>query len=718
MLQRKGNRKQVLMSWLFLGLLVGLLQSNIFIAIQGATYSSSTNILPEQDFNYSFQEIGQYSDRYGAPSDIAVKDNLAFVACYWGGLLIFNISNPYNPTLISNFFDDCVITGPDACMNEGAKLAIQDDLVLFAHAHRGLLFINVSNPTNPFLQGRYDRYLYNVEVQNNLAFLLCPGIRHINYGDVIQIVDFSDVTNPALIGELDYSLTGGYIWDMCVFNDFIYGISGENLIVINTTNPTQPQEISRLDINGADIIAVLDENHIIAGNSTSIKIVNVDTPSAPLLLEELQLPISDITSIYATNGTVYLADYNKSKIVALNVTDIENVTQIGEVNSYASTGYSWKTLAYSLTKNATELLICADYRFGLFCFDVTNKSQMKFEGYFDTNCMAKAVTIEGDYAYVCSRREWPYYPSRLEIITVTNITKPTLVGKYDFSVDTVMDVEVSNGYAFLSLAAGGLVILDVKNPAHPVKVGIYSHNATIGYFYNLKYDNESQRCYLTHSYYGLFILDCSDPMQPTLLTTIVPSQPFILRNVFVQGNIVYLTAYEDLGALAIYDLSNLLQPVLLSRIYTGEPISDIQVEGSLIYLTTTYEALRIVDASILTAPVFLSEVKNWWFQTQGLVVNGSYAFIAQYAAGLRAIDISNPEKPKEIAAIRDHYRGVCYDVKVHGSYIFIADGWDGLEIYQLVKEPRNITTILLATIIPGLGLGMMVTIIILSRKRK
>jgi hypothetical protein len=719
---RKGKNKAIssnrfIFSWIPLILILGAHLLSYSKNIQGI--NSTTNILPDDDFNYSFEEIGQYLNRFGAPIDIAIQGDLAFVVCEWGGLLIFNISNPTNPILLSTYTDSCMITETNACIDEATiGVEVTNDIVVFAYAKTGLLLINVSNPTQPFLQGKYSRYLYDVKLHDNFAYLLCPGNQAINYGDVIQIVDISDATNPIFIGELDYSLIGGFLWDICINNNYIFSPSAGELIVIDITTPSLPEEITRLDINGADIV-VPYKDYILAGNSTTLKIVDVHTPSAPILIKELPLSMGDITSICTSNDTIYIADFSHPKIIAINVTDIENPTQISTIQNYTTIGNSWKALAYKTTMDSDNLLYCSDYRLGLFCFNVTNSSDIVLIGSFDTNCKTTAITVDSDYVYLCSRREGPYYPSRLEIISIANKSKPVLVGKHDFQKDTLRHIVVSSGLAFLSLAAGGLVIMNISNPAQPMLLGSYDHNATVGFFENLWYDSTTQLVYITHPYYDLLIINCSNPTTPTLVSTFEIGEPFYMSNLFIEDEVAYLTSSGSEGSLALVNVSTPQEPTLLSWTTVGDAIMDIQILEHRAYLVMQYNYLAIIDVSTPTAPSKVSSLKNWWFQTQTLFVNNSKVFIAQYAAGLRVVDTSNPANPVEIAAIRDHYRGICYDVVVQGAYIFIADGWDGLEIYQLVesaKLPKRVI-ILISIIVPS-GVITITLIAVLTMKSK
>jgi hypothetical protein len=709
--------KRIVITWFLFGLIFGMNCHIVSSVEKKDAFLLMDNSLPDEGLKYSLDKVGQYHDRYGAPTNIVVQRALAFVASRWGGLLIFNVSNPQQPILIGTFNEERMITKSEPWANFLTNgIDVIDNLVLLADGNNGLLLINASDPAEPRLMGKYPCEISYLKANENYAYIICKGTAQINYGNVFQIIDISDAENPILVGEINQTQSGGFFHEPYISENVVYATSGHDLVTIDITNPYQPIEIASLNISGGNYITKVD-NYLLVSKFTELKILNVSNPVNPILITTFQTNADSICSITAINTTAFVADLDSQYIYTINITDIVNPSQIGLISYYSNGGLGNKDI--TLDYESQDFLYCADFRLGLFCFDVTNKSQPELIGAFDTNCLAWALDVEGEYAYICSRRENPYYPSRLEIIDITNNSKPALVGKYDCLDDTIRDVKVSGGYAYLCLAGEGLRILDVHDPTNPVVVGNYSNNFTVGFFYNIWYDAESQLCYLPHPYYDLLIIDCSDPSQPTLLSTFETWQSFLLNNVFLENNVAYLTSFASPGEIAIVDISNPQQPVLLSQKKVGDVINDIYVKEGRAYLTGLYDPLIILDVSDPTTPELLSMFDNRWFYGQGVAVEGSFAYIAQYVGGLRVVDVSNPKKPFEVAAIRDHYRGICWDVYVREGYIFIADGWDGLEIYQLVPPKISQRLILILSILPSIvGTGIVTFIAIMTIKRR
>jgi len=296
-----------------------------------------------------------------------------------------------------------------------------------------------------------------------------------------------------------------------------------------------------------------------------------------------------------------------------------------------------------------------------------------------------------------------------------------LVGKYEFWDDFISDIEVVEGIAYLSMGYKGLYILNVSDPANPTLLGVYTNNPQYGFFQRLWVDNERKRCYLTHEYYDLLIIDCADPTNPRLFATILIGEPdFILSNVFIQGDIAYLTS-NLAGILLIADISNPFYPVALSWTYFGtwNYIGDFFVRKNLVYVTTRNNLIAILDARNKSDPKFLKIQYNHWAFGQEIVVDENYAYVAQYTGGLRVVDVSNPFEPKEVAAVRDHYRGFCFDVYLReDGTIFIADGWDGLEIYRLSAPEQKSTLFYTIYSLYTTSFALVLVVIIIRRTYK
>jgi hypothetical protein len=116
-----------------------------------------------------------------------------------------------------------------------------------------------------------------------------------------------------------------------------------------------------------------------------------------------------------------------------------------------------------------------------------------------------------------------------------------------------------------------------------------------------------------------------------------------------------------------------------SALWSG--MKDIAYADGIAYCVVEY-GLVIVDVSNPGLPVYISQLKLPMAETWSIVLSEAYAYITNGSNGLQAVDISDPYNP----ILDDAYAtdGYAVDVKIRGDYSYIADGYSGLTIIDLV----------------------------------
>lgn len=138
--------------------------------------------------------------------------------------------------------------------------------------------------------------------------------------------------------------------------------------------------------------------------------------------------------------------------------------------------------------------------------------------------------------------------------------------------------------------------------------------------------------------------------------------------------------------LRIINVTNPALPVEEGHVDTKGRIYGIVVEDSFAYVANDTSGLRIIDIRNLSAP---TEV-GFYNPNVGLAydvdVADSLVYLA-YEGSLRIINASNPASPYE----RSFYYTPaysCHDVVVSGNYAYVADGDSGLQIIN-ISNPSN-----------------------------
>jgi hypothetical protein len=91
-----------------------------------------------------------------------------------------------------------------------------------------------------------------------------------------------------------------------------------------------------------------------------------------------------------------------------------------------------------------------------------------------------------------------------------------------------------------------------------------------------------------------------------------------------------------------------------------------------------------IGAGLLAAPALAQDCPelvgsyNTPGDAYGVAVAGLYAYVADYDAGLRVVNVSNPAAPFEVGSYDS--LGNAIGVAVAGSYAYVGDAFAGLEV--------------------------------------
>ncbi|MHA1187077.1 MAG: LVIVD repeat-containing protein, partial [Candidatus Heimdallarchaeota archaeon] len=679
------------------------------ISIEG----NSSSIVNEFDMSsdYCFEEISEFDESYGVLSDIFVENNIAFIASERNGLLIFNVVNSNNPELVGSLdFERNVTIAEPWTDNDrlSSSIYVIDKLAFLADGANGLQIINISDLQNPYLVGNFptSNRIFKVIVKGNFAYLLSGNF------NLFQIVNVSNPSSPFLVSEIDFKSESGLNFiDFVLVDNFVFIITLLSLIAIDVTDPSSISEVSRLEGISGSYIEVYNEYAVVSSGS-KLKFFNISNPYSMVYLNQSSFNVNYIADIVIQNSTAFISDSRTDIIISINISDIYNPIPLGNITNFGL-GSKDKKLFSVLNQDNQSHLYCADSNLGLLTINYTDILSPTLLSQFSFVGRITSLAIDEENAFLCSWKQFPYYPSSMEIISIDNITNPKRIGSFLCENNTIMDIEISGNLAFLSIATFGLYIINISNPVSPYLIGAYNDNNS--FHYDLKYDISNSLVYLTSGIDGLLIIDCSNPHSPSLIANFQRSG-FSFTKIFIQDNFAYLGSGIEFGALVIVNIENPNVPFHVSTTMISNLITSIFVLDDKLYMSGFKTPLYIYDITDKNSPIEQDSFSNGYLGTQAIAGNESFIFVAQFSAGLRVLDITS-RKIKEIAGVRDKYSGLSNDVEIQNGYIFLADNWDGLEIYQLTSMNHlSITAIILiATLIPC-GI-IILSVIIISWKR-
>lgn len=355
------------------------------------------------------------------------------------------------------------------------------------------------------------------------------------------------------------------------------------------------------------------------------------------------------------------------------------------------------------------------------CFVECLNGRVEGEGTFD----AKKVTVPTDEPE----------SSGLERVSETPVTPGLPV-----------DVYVTHGHAYVVSLGGGLFVYDVRDPAHPVLTehiqrtndtywnGVWSHGDAL---------------YVASGVRGVIVFDLTDPAHPVEAFATGGTRTNV-HTVFVYENTLLAASPAPTGEVLVYDVTTPLSPRLTGafqaagfdaassygphdmfafegRLYVnfwraGYVIGALEQSGtprqlgSYRYAHSTSHAsavarygeriiafeggedwgahLRVLDVTDPASVKLLGEHRmREHISIHNMVLSGTKLYVAWYHEGVRVLDVSTPEAPREVAHYRtfrpdDAGRGESfYDgalgIRVPGDgYIYTVDSSRGLIILR------------------------------------
>lgn len=283
------------------------------------------------------------------------------------------------------------------------------------------------------------------------------------------------------------------------------------------------------------------------------------------------------------------------------------------------------------------------------------------------------VDVDGDLAYVGRG------PRGLSIVDISEPGAMRLVTDWDLPGQLVVnDLAVANGRAYLTNEAyNGIAvyILDVRQPAAPIVIGAIlapllnvAHNLTIDGETLYVVGHEGVRGWRTR------IFDVGDPLVPVLLAELSTAGA---HDITVLDGILYEGG--GWGGLHIWDVRDPAHPVHLAA-------ADVNAGPR-----PHFHAHSVWPTADRRHVLVMNEIESWWpggpivaggmrvyrwdgagalelaatWRTEAaqgmpllaihnVIVHGRHAFVSYYQAGVRVLDVADPEHPVEVGFFDTH----------------------------------------------------------------
>jgi len=276
----------------------------------------------------------------------------------------------------------------------------------------------------------------------------------------------------------------------------------------------------------------------------------------------------------------------------------------------------------------------------------------------------------------------------LKVFDIADRREPREIGFFRTVGRGVHRFDLQGRHAFLSTEWPGfrsniLLVVDVADPAHPVPVGQWAFPGQeagaskaplpLDHWVHLALAR-GNRAYAACGHAGVMIVDISDPRRPRTVSAVswdppytAPTHTFLPVSHLIRNRRFAVVTDEDVTDDVLED-----PPAFMW-------ILDITNEARPVPVATHH-----VDPAGLAVPGHRFGAHQPWEHVR----EDNIVFLAWFSGGVRAVDISNPYRPREVAAYippAGQGRPVAQtnDVFVdHRGFVYAIDRYEGLSVLE------------------------------------
>ena len=481
-----------------------------------------------------------------------------------------------------------------------------------------------------------------------------------------------------------------------------------------------------------------------------LKIYEINSPSNPILISELELDLS-ITDIVIQDNIVYLLCY-EAKMYIVDILDPYNPIILSEYNTQhncyrfdmnnnfayiiGSDGFLEVvdisdpevplfiiefSLPYYLTGCAiTEELAFISTLTGLYMYDITNPYELQEIYWFDSG-NTKAPTINNQLLLYCGSegliiidfsnldsiqvismteeirffdmeiRDNKLYctrGTRVQVIDISNIQSPEIIQTYYSNYCT--KIAVKDDFIFTNTSRGWFNIIDVSDPETPE----YLSSLDVSDINEIYKSTEDELLILrTNNYETLEFYSMNDPANPEFLYS-YDEDGWYCNTFFIDE---YIACATFGWRFYIFDLTDPEELIIQGPTSLNYPsptswVRCIARKNNYLYLATD-NSILIVDVSDMENPnpILDVDINGYIFD---LTIKENYMYYVNIG-GLQIYDITDPLDPIECGFWDSNNRAESF--AINNNFVYLADYDGGLKVIDISDpyDPVLVNTIIL-----------------------
>jgi hypothetical protein len=523
-------------------------------------------------------------------------------------------------------------------------------------------------------------------------------------------IDATDIAkNPLATLSLRYTVTSqgtpqtenlvlddylsSWFFDIKVKDNIAYVSSANGLEIFYVSDPRNLTLVSKLKLPSNVISIALAGNYAyLCDVSSGLYIVDISDPTHPKLAssfetaDEIGYSRARGYGVVVSGNFAYLARGEKLDII--DVSNAKDPKLVASLKTRRTSGIAISGNYVLIATNSSE-----EGEKGIEIIDVTDKNNPQSVSFLNVQDINYRVAAYKNYAILTG---WKGFA----VVDITDVHKPTLVSLND-AVGTGYGLTISGDYAYVTGGYRDFWIIDLSDPINPTTL----HSGDTMGWGEQGIDVVDTTVYIADGWYGNFeIIDVSNRQEPQYINSWSGAAKggwdakkrglaSGVYGVAVDGNYLYIQD-DDYFHVADTTLPKNANPIIASlEVANNWSPRDIVVSGNYVFIITNYADFGIVDISDPTNPATPIKYETEG-HTIGIAAYDKYVFVAnenRYESqgdknGLEIIEVFDPSNPAQMSFLATS--GTAHDVAAIDNFAYLADGTAGLRIIN-VSSPAT-----------------------------
>lgn len=296
---------------------------------------------------------------------------------------------------------------------------------------------------------------------------------------------------------------------------------------------------------------------------------------------------------------------------------------------------------------------------------------------------------QGSNAFIVYNTSGDTIRGGLDIISLANLNAPVLVSSMVSENTEYAEAKIKGNYLYMVGQKKGtlknnavLTVVNVSNTSAPVVASELTFN--VGY-YATSIDIQDSKAYITVPNEGVKVVDISNPLAPSLISTEGASQgnSLFVRRLGTKSLVLGGSSNHNVTAVSgtstnLYTISSQVQ----------EAPSRFALLSNVLYTNGGNTGLTILDKVNTSSPVLKSATPVAGTGNGIAVDSCKQAYLAQGEQGLLVVDVSNLTNPLQLGIFDfvgdlGSANNVLLMVAGGKQYAFVADGLGGTKIVKI-----------------------------------